>query len=124
MNVHKNARLTPSGRVLLVQRIEQGWSVRRAAGSAGVSERTAYRWLSRYRAGDRVLYDRSSAPHRCRHRLAAMQVSRIEQLRRCKMPVLDTSAQGPTPRAPTARPSASSDFAPRMGLCQVIRFAS
>jgi transposase InsO family protein len=85
MNVHKNARLTPSGRVLLVQRIEQGWSVRRAAGSAGVSERTAYRWLDRYRAGDRVLHDRSSAPHRCRHRLAAMQVSRIEQLRRQRM---------------------------------------
>jgi hypothetical protein len=76
MNVHKNARLTPSGRVLLVQRIEQGWSVR---------ERTAYRWLDRYRAGDRVLHDRSSAPHRCRHRLAAMQVSRIEQLRRQRM---------------------------------------
>ncbi|MBE1207697.1 leucine zipper domain-containing protein, partial [Aminobacter carboxidus] len=53
MNVHKNARLTPSGRVLLVQRIEQGWSVRCAAGSAGVSERTAHRWLGRYRAGDR-----------------------------------------------------------------------
>ena len=82
MNVHKNARLTPSGRVLLVQRIEQGWSVRRAAGSAGVSERTAYRWLDRYRAGDRVLHDRSSAPHRCRHRLAAMQVSRIERVER------------------------------------------
>lgn len=54
MNVHKNARLTPSGRVLLVQRIEQGWSVRCAAGSAGVSERTAHRWLGRYRAADEV----------------------------------------------------------------------
>ncbi|BBD38234.1 integrase [Aminobacter sp. Y103A] len=58
---------------------------RRAAGSAGVSERTAYRWLDRYRAGDRVLHDRSSAPRNCRHRLAAMQVSRIEQLRRQRM---------------------------------------
>ena len=85
MNVHKNARLTPSGRVLLVQRIDQGWSVRRAAGSAGVSERTAYRWLGRYRAGDRVLHDRSSAPRRCRHRLGTSEVSRIEQLRRQRM---------------------------------------
>jgi len=35
MNVHKNARLTPSGRVLMVQRIERGWSVARAARQAG-----------------------------------------------------------------------------------------
>ncbi|MEO7223256.1 MAG: leucine zipper domain-containing protein, partial [Devosia sp.] len=40
MNVHKNARLTPSGRVLLVQRIEQGWSMAQAAQAGGVSLRT------------------------------------------------------------------------------------
>ncbi|WP_115734114.1 hypothetical protein [Aminobacter aminovorans] len=33
--------------MLLVQRIEQGWSVRRAAGSAEVSKRTYYCWLGR-----------------------------------------------------------------------------
>lgn len=32
MNVHKNARLTPAGRVLLVERIESGWAVAEAAG--------------------------------------------------------------------------------------------
>ena len=52
MNMHKNARLTPQGRLLLVQRVrEQGWTVAAAAGAAGLSERTAYRWLARYRAG-------------------------------------------------------------------------
>ena len=45
MNIHKNARLTPCGRVLMMERIESGWSVRRAAQASGVSERTAYRWL-------------------------------------------------------------------------------
>jgi transposase len=65
MNVHKNARLTPRGRVLMIERIEKGLSVRRAATEAGVSERTAHLWLRRWRFGDRELLDRSSAPRRC-----------------------------------------------------------
>jgi transposase InsO family protein len=82
MNVHKNARLTPSGRVLLVHRIEDGWPIGRAAAAAGVSVRTAYRWLGRHRAGDRQLQDRSSAPHHCPHRLGSEQIAAIAQLRR------------------------------------------
>lgn len=82
MNVHKNARLTPSGRVLLVQRIEQGWGVGRAAAASGVSARTAHVWLRRYRSGDRQLRDRSSAPRSCPHRLGDQQIAAIEQLRR------------------------------------------
>jgi transposase InsO family protein len=85
MNVHKNARLTPAGRVLLVQRIDQGWSMARAAEAGGVSVRTGYRWLGRYRAGDRQLADRSSAPRRCPHRLVAAQIERIAQLRRQRL---------------------------------------
>ena len=46
MNIHKNARMTVHGRVLLVERVEvEGWRVSDAARSAGVSERTAYKWL-------------------------------------------------------------------------------
>lgn len=82
MNLHKNARLTPSGRVLLVGRIEAGWPASRAAQAAGVSSRTVYRWLMRYRAGDRQLQDRSSAPHHCPHRLAPDLVAAIARLRR------------------------------------------
>ncbi len=77
MNVHKNARLTPSGRVLLVQRVLQGWSMARAAEAAGVSARTGYRWLGRYQAGDRELVDRSSAPLHCPHRLTVEQIAAI-----------------------------------------------
>ena len=48
MNSHKNARMTPFGRGLLVRRVrEQNWRVAVAAQAAGVSERTAYRWLAR-----------------------------------------------------------------------------
>ena len=82
MNVHKNARLTPAGRVLMIERIESGWSVGQAAQASGVSARTAYCWLARYRCGDRHLHDRSSAPQRCPHRISPDWTARIEQLRR------------------------------------------
>ena len=85
MNVHKNARLTPRGRVLMIERIEGGVPVKRVAADAGVSERTAHRWLKRWRSGDRELSDRSSAPRRCPHRLARTQVERIQQLRRQRL---------------------------------------
>jgi len=85
MNVHENARQTPRGRVLMVEKIELGASVRQAAADAGVSERTAHRWLKRWRFGDRELCDRSSAPRSCPHRLAAAQVERIAKLRRQRL---------------------------------------
>ena len=81
MNVHRNARLTPRGRVLMMERIERGMPVRRAAADAGVSGRTAHRWLRRWRSGDRELQDHSSAPRRCPHRVATAQVERIAELR-------------------------------------------
>ena len=87
MNIHKNARLTPSGRLLLVQRIDQqGWKAVRAAQAAGISQRQSYRWLARHRAGGAAaLADRSSAPHHCKHRIGADRVSEIERLRRQRM---------------------------------------
>jgi transposase InsO family protein len=87
MNVHKNARLTPAGRAVMISRIvDEGWPVRRAAEAAGVSERTAYTWLGRYRlGGERRLCDRSSAPRRCPRRTSARRTAEIEQLRRARM---------------------------------------
>jgi transposase InsO family protein len=87
MNVHKNARLTPQGRLLMIRRIEeQGWKVAAAAEAAGLSVRRAYHWLARYRAGgERMLHDRSSAPARPRDPVPAERVAEIERLRRQRM---------------------------------------
>ena len=76
---HTTARLTPFGRRLLVDRIEQlGWPVAQAAEAAGVSRQTAYRWLRRWRAeGEAGLVDRSSRPHSCPTRLAPVIEQRI-----------------------------------------------
>ena len=64
MNVYKNAGMTVPGRALLVNRVTmEGWRVADAAAAAGISLRTAYNWLARFRAGgERMLEDRSSAP--------------------------------------------------------------
>jgi len=87
MNIHKNARMTVHGRVLLVERIEaEGWRVAEAAHSAGISQRTAYKWLARHRAGGAAaLHDRKPTPGRCPHRMPAERVAEIERLRRQRL---------------------------------------
>ncbi len=87
MNVHKNARLTPQGRLLMVRRIEEeGWKVADAASAAGLSVRRTYHWLGRYRAGgERMLCDRSSTPARYRAAVPAERVIEIGRLRRQRM---------------------------------------
>jgi transposase InsO family protein len=81
--VHRNARLTPAGRLLLCQRIEAGWPVAHAAASMGISRDRAYVWLRRYRAeGLAGLEDRSSRPHRSPNKTKPSVERRIVSLRR------------------------------------------
>ena len=87
MKIHGNAKTCPNSRKLLVERIEsKTWSLAAAAEAAGVSERTAYRWLQRWREeGEQGLTDRSCAPHSIPHRTPADRVQAIEALRRLRM---------------------------------------
>jgi len=65
MNLHANSALGWSGRRELARRgVVDGWTVTAAAEAAGVSVRCVRKWIGRYRAGDRRLLDRSSAPRR------------------------------------------------------------
>jgi transposase InsO family protein len=87
MKLHANARTCPKSRRLLVRRIEdEGWSLIAAAEAAGISERSASKWLSRWRnEGEAGLADRSSAPKRVPSRLPADRLAAIEALRRLRM---------------------------------------
>ncbi len=87
MRIHRNARTCPNSRRLLVRRIEEeGWALTPAAEAAGVSVRTARKWLARWRAeGEVGLLDRSSAPRRRPTRLPADRLEAIEALRRLRM---------------------------------------
>jgi len=81
--VHRNAPLTPEGRLRLCQRIEGGWPVAHAAASMGISRDRAYVWWRRYQTeGVSGLRDRSSRPHRCPAQTKASKERRIETLRR------------------------------------------
>ena len=83
MNSHKNARWGFTGRVCLVNRVQDdGWGVPAAAAAFGVSVQTVRKWLRRYRAeGHAGLRDRSSRPHRSPRQVSARLERRIAQLR-------------------------------------------
>jgi transposase InsO family protein len=87
MKMHANARLSLKGRELLVDRVENaGWSLSSAAEAAGISDRTARKWLARYRVEGRDgLLDRSSAPTVIANRTDDRRVQVIAALRRLRM---------------------------------------
>jgi transposase InsO family protein len=87
MKMHANARLSLKGRELLVDRVERaGWSLSAAAEAAGISDRTARKWLTRSRTeGPTGLLDRSSAPAVVANRTAERRVEVIAALRRLRM---------------------------------------
>lgn len=87
MNSHKNARLTVEGRKLLIERIAL-MGLMPAAEAAGISPRTARKWLRRFeQEGPEGLVDRSSRPRRTRMSVDDVVQRSIEQLRRLRMPM-------------------------------------
>jgi transposase InsO family protein len=94
MKLHANAKTCPASRLLLCRRvIEKGGAVAQAAEAAGVSARTAYRWLARYRAGGRAaLQDRSSRPRRSPRRTAPERERAVLGLRRTGMTAEEIAA--------------------------------
>jgi len=70
VNIHKNARLTITGRRGVAAAVLGGRPASDVAQGAGCSVRTVWKWVARYRAGgESALADRSSRPHRLGTRL-------------------------------------------------------
>src|SRR5579862_2668489 len=81
--MHKNARLTPKGRELMLGRLEAGQHQLDVAQAMGISLTTLKKWLRRYRGEGAVgLQDRSSRPCRSPRRLNPTVATRIVLLRR------------------------------------------
>lgn len=101
MRIHPNAKTTPKGRALLVQRvIAEAWSVAEAAQAAGISERSAYKWLARFKKlGPASLEDRSSAPARVPRRTCRTRVRQILRLRRQRRTSWEIAEQISMPRS-------------------------
>jgi len=105
MDIHKNARSCAASRELLVRRVlREGWGVSQAAEAAGLSKRTAYKWLQRYKAeGLSGLADRSSRPLRQPTRTPRAQVERILAMRRQRMCGAEIACRLGMPRSTVAR---------------------
>ncbi len=84
MNIHHNASTCPHSRALLVKRVlDEGLTPKAAAAALGVSVRSVYKWLARFRAqGPAGLLDRPSRARHIPHRLGAPWVDLIARLRR------------------------------------------
>jgi transposase InsO family protein len=81
--MHRNAPLTPVGRLILVERVLAGRPVAHVAHEMGISRATGYKWLRRFRdEGAAGLVDRSSRPHRSPRRTPDDVEQRIVALRR------------------------------------------
>ena len=82
---HRNARLTPFARRLLVERFLAGWPAARIAEQLGISRATVYKWIRRHRSeGWAGLTDRSSRPRHSPTRTPAVVESRVLALRRSR----------------------------------------
>jgi transposase InsO family protein len=80
--MHRNAPLTPEGRLRLCERIEGGWPVAHAAEAMNISRDRAYVWWRRYQEeGIAGLEDRSCRPRHCPRQTKASLERRIVTLR-------------------------------------------
>jgi len=104
MDIHQNARSCPASRMLLVSRIRSGSSVSVAAEAAGVSRRTAFKWLARYRAqGKAGLLDRSSRPYRMPRKTNYWWEQEILRWRRRRLTGIEIARRVPVCPATIAR---------------------
>src|SRR3974377_852418 len=83
--MHRNAPLTPEGRLRLVRRAGGGGAGAAGAESMNVSRQCAHKWWRRYRdEGPAGLEDRSSRPLSCPHQTPARGERRSVALRQCR----------------------------------------
>ncbi len=95
---HRNAPLTPAGRLRLIERCLHR-PIAHVAAEAGISRQCLSKWVSRYRQlGEAGLQDASSAPKASPARTSPQVVEQIEELRREKKVV------GPNDRRGAERP--------------------
>ena len=104
MKLHRNAKTTPHMRALLVDRIRhQRWTPEAAAGAAGISVRSAYKWLARHRTGGvPALQDRASTPHRQPRRTGPAVIARIVAARYERRTAWAIAVQLQVPRSTVA----------------------
>jgi transposase InsO family protein len=80
---HANARTTPIGRLLIVERAAAGWPLAHIAAAMGISRKCVRTWVTRFETeGTEGLADRSSRPHTSPTRTSAEAVAMVVAVRR------------------------------------------
>lgn len=105
MQLHPNAKTTPYTRALMVRRVlQQAEPAKETAEAFGVSVRTVYKWLRRYREfGAKGLQDGSSRPLRCPQLTPPSKVKQIVKLRRHRLTAWEISQRLSIPPSTVAR---------------------
>ncbi len=105
MNIQSCARMTASGRALLVRRVrEEGWTPAEAAEAFEISVRTVFKWLGRFdEEGPTGLLDRSSRPRRSPFQVPRDWQDAIIALRQFKMTGEQIARRLRLPRSTVAR---------------------
>ena len=86
MDSPENARTTARGRLLMIERLQAGWSIATVAAAFGVCPATVRKWRNRFAAeGVDGLRDRSSRLLHCPNRLAPETTAAVEALRRQRL---------------------------------------
>ncbi|RST79290.1 IS481 family transposase, partial [Aquibium carbonis] len=86
MDIHENARTTRHSRMLMIERLQAGWTIAAVASAQGVDGKTVRKWRDRYQVeGEAGLVDRSSRPHSSPSRLDRDGEAAIEALRRRRL---------------------------------------
>src|SRR5271154_7120629 len=88
MYCHSNAKLTPLSRAEMIRRLlHLQQPVAEVAAGFGLSVRSVFKWLARFRAeGHAGLHDRSSRPKCSPRTTHPFRVARVLALRRRKLP--------------------------------------
>lgn len=104
MDTHKNAPMTPAGRLRMVQAVVSGEPIASAAQRCHIDRKSVRKWVLRHRAeGEAGLRDRSSRPHRSPTAIARGTAQRVITLRQRRWTMSSIAAELRISRATVSR---------------------
>jgi transposase InsO family protein len=100
MDIHSNARTCPNSRATIIEHLRAGAWNEDQAFAMGVSVRTGFKWLRRFREeGVDALQDRSSRPHQSPNETPSDRAALILLLRRCRLTAREIGTKLCMPRS-------------------------
>lgn len=104
MDTHKNAPMTPVGRLRMVEAVVAGEPIGSVAQRCRTDRKSVRKWVVRYRAeGEAGLRDRSSRPHRSPRAIPRGTAQRVVRLRQRRWTMANIAAELRISRATVSR---------------------